>query len=227
MRTKKAIIFSLILMTGVFQAMSQTDIQASQTVNQLIPDGSPTGLSSSIILSGYDTTVANITVNLDITGTWNGDLYAYLQSGSGFAVLLNRVGSTPTDIYGYGDSGMNVTFSDSAANGNIHYYQLVAVPPTGDQLTGTWSPDGRNVSPYSVTGTETPTASLSSFNGLNIDGKWTLFVADVSGGNLNTLTSWQVDITPAPAPEPTSLCYMVAGGGLFLALLLRRKVTVK
>ena len=31
-------------------------------------------------------------MTLNLTGGWNGDLYAYVQYGSGFTALLNRVG---------------------------------------------------------------------------------------------------------------------------------------
>jgi subtilisin-like proprotein convertase family protein len=204
-------------------AMSQAQTVVNQTVNQLIPEGTPTGLASTIPISGDAGSIVNISVNLDITGTWNGDLYAYLVHSdsatgqTGFAVLLNRVGSTPTDIFGYGDSGMNVTFSDNAANGNIHYYQQVTVPAPGTQLTGAWAPDGRNVSPYTVTGTETPTALLSSFDGLSADGNWTLFVADVTEGNLSYLTSWGLDITTTSVPDVSSslLLLLLALAGMF------------
>lgn len=218
----QAIALSLFLMAGT----SQAAIQASQSVNQLVPDGTPAGMTSTITISGQDAPVKDITVNLEITGTCNGDLYAYLVHSNGFAVLLNRVGSTPTDIYGYADSGMDVSFSDSAANGNIHYYQQVAIPAAGTQLTGTWAPDGRNVSPYAVTGTETPTAFLSSFDGLNVNGNWTLFVADVSGGDLNYLASWGLEIEPVPEPAETALLGM-GGAALALEAWRRRKRAAK
>ena len=48
-----------------------------------------------------------------------------------------------------------------------------------------------------------PTALLSSFNGLNANGNWTLYIADVSGGSVSTLTSWTLEI--AAVPEPGSL----------------------
>jgi subtilisin-like proprotein convertase family protein len=47
---------------------------------------------------------------------------------------------------------------------------------------------------------------LSSFNGLNPNGTWTLFLADASGGAPNTLVSWGLDITgTAAVPEPPSI----------------------
>jgi hypothetical protein len=37
-------------------------------------------------------TITDVNVGLQLSGGWNGDLYAYLVHSSGFAVLLNRVG---------------------------------------------------------------------------------------------------------------------------------------
>ena len=199
---------------------SESQIQIVQQVNQLIPDGSPTGLASTINVSGQAFSIADIKVDLDITGTYNGDLYAYLVHGNGFAVLLNRVGATSSNVYGYGGSGLNVTFMDSAANGNIHYYQNVTTPAPGNQLNGLWAPDGRTVSPYAATGTQAPTASLSSFDSLTVDGDWTLFVADVSSGSLNYFTSWGLEIQPVPEPSSFGLS---AVSLVFAQLMCRRR----
>ena len=75
---------------------------------------------------------------LQLSGGYNGDLYANVQHGSGMSVLLNRVGVTDGEPFGYDDSGMNVTFADSAA-ADIHYYQAAASPG----ITGgaSWQPD--------------------------------------------------------------------------------------
>ena len=43
---------------------------------------------------------------------------------------------------------------------------------------------------------------LSSFTG-GANGIWTLYLADVSGGDVNTLNSWTLDI--AAVPEPRSI----------------------
>jgi hypothetical protein len=75
------------------------------------------------------------------------------------------------------------------------------------------------VSPLSsgaVIGGTSPTALLSSFNGLNPNGTWTLFIADVSGGDVTTVTSWGLDI--AAVPEPRSI--IEAGvAALFLGVM--------
>lgn len=177
-----------------------------------IPDGAPTGWTDTRIITGAPDGIASLSVTLNLTGQgpggsggFNGDLYAYLVHGSsGFAVLLNRVGvgtgSSPVYDVGFSASGMNVVFSDGGAGGNIHQ---VGLPTSG----GIYAPDGRNILPssspslFSVT---SPSAFLSSFNGLNANGSWTLFIADMSGGGgLTQITSWGLDIVPTP--EPASL----------------------
>lgn len=43
-----------------------------------------------------------ITVTINLTGGWNGDLYAHLVHESGFSVLLNRTGRSLADPDGSG-----------------------------------------------------------------------------------------------------------------------------
>ena len=64
---------------------------------------------------------------------------------------------------GYGDSGFNITLSDSAPNGDIHNYRAVFTPEAGSPLTGVWQPDGRHADPSMVLDSTARTATLSSF----------------------------------------------------------------
>ena len=162
----------------------------------LIPDGSLTGWSDTRTLSGAPASITDVSVTLNLSGGWNGDLYAYLVHSSGFAVLLNRVGRAAANEPGYGAGGMNVMLNDAALL-NIHD---VSAPGAGP-----YQPDGRNLSPLSsgsLFDSTSATALLSSFTG-NANGNWTLFVADVSGGGVSTVTSWGLDI--AAVPEPASI----------------------
>jgi hypothetical protein len=199
------------LLTGL-QAQAQV---FQQTVNTDIPDGNPTGLSSTIEVSGLASQLENITVSLDIPGGFNGDLYAYVSHGtSGFAVLLNRVGKTAGDPFGYSDAGFNkLTLSDTASQ-DIHLYGGNG----GLALTGIWQPDGRNVNPQLVLDSSPRTAMLSSFTGADPNGSWVLFVADMaSGGGQAVLQDWSIDITAVPEPATGKLCV-----GLAAALALAR-----
>ena len=169
----------------------------------LIPDGVPEGWSDTRVLSGVpDAQITALTVSFTVSGGYNGDLYAYLSHGTtGFAVLLNRVGRTASDPFGYGDAGFSVTLADGAANGDIHVYG----GNQGNPLTGIWQVDGRAVNPTSVLNTDPRTALLNSFNGLDPNGAWTLFFADLSGGAKSTVTEWDMDITAVPEPTNVAL----------------------
>jgi hypothetical protein len=125
-------------------------------------------------------------------GGYNGDLYAYLTYDGTTVTLLNRVGTGSGDAiqytYGFSTSGFNnITLADGSAS-NIHNVQ--------NPVSGTsYSPDG---------------GSLASFNGMNPNGTWSIFFADLSGGDTSTLTLWSLDITAVP--EPVNVALAIFGG---------------
>jgi subtilisin-like proprotein convertase family protein len=218
-----AAMVTALLLTGVTQGQVVTN-SSFTSVNTLIPDGNPTGLASSTNWSGVSGPIASVTVTLDITGGFNGDLYAYLAGpAGGFAVLLNRSGLTGSNPFGYSDTGFNITLSDGAVN--IHNYQLSTPSFNGSgQLLGTWAPDGRNIDPQaagSLFDSTTPTADLSSFTGNSANGAWTLFIADLSSGGQATLVSW--GLTVVTVPEPQTWILLAGGVGALLVFNRRRK----
>src|ERR1051325_6972780 len=197
-------------LAGAVTASAQTTTNFS--VATAIPDGSTPGLASFKSVSTPITSITNLKVTLKITGTYNGDLYCYLTHGSGFTVLLNLVGRRAGSSFGYSDSGLDVTFDGSAGNGDVHNYRLTLNgshnTPLAGALTGTWAPDGRTNNPVTVLDTDVPRALLSSFNGLNPNGDWTLFVADLATGDMQTLDSWgliiQGDTGPSISIQPAN-----------------------
>lgn len=216
----------VMLAAGAFTAQGQTDYSIGLSgIDETIPDGNPNGIFSQISASDIPATLLNVTVNLDITGGYDGDLYAYLLFNNGSSpatqvILLNRIGNTAANPFGSQDPGLNVTFSDSALT-DIHL-----APDTGDSpLTGTFQVDGRNVDPQLALDTSLRTTFLSSFDGVSPDGTWTLFVADMAGGDTtdtSTLVSWGMDITVAPEPDSFSL--LVVGLGIIgIAVFFRVK----
>ena len=179
-------------------------------IDQVVPDGSTVGLSDRRTIIADFTAVTSVTVSLNIAGGINGDLYVQLTHRSGFTVLLNRVGRTASNPFGYADAGMNIQFQAGApAVGDIHEYRLTLSgsesTPLGGPLTGIWMPDGRAVDPGLSLDTDPRTALLSSFNGLDPNGEWTLFVADVDGGGVSTLRSWGLEVQGVPEPGTSSL----------------------
>jgi len=174
------------------------DVSGSgSSLNQTIYDASPSGISSTLLVSGADTSLAGLSVTLNVSGGYNGDLYAYLLAPNGTLVmLLNRVGtgtgSAIQSAFGYSTAGFNnVTLDDTATGGNIH-----TVQNPGSLPTVSYTPDG---------------GSLASFNGVNPNGTWTLFFADESAGNTSTLNGWSLDITAVPEPINVALAFFGAG----------------
>ncbi len=70
---------------------------------------------------------------------------------------------------------------------------------------GTWQPDGREVDPGLVVDTDPRSAFLSTFTGLNANGTWTLFLADLESGGTSALDSWGLEITGVPEPQQYGL----------------------
>lgn len=169
----------------------------------VVPDNNYSGWSDSRSVTAPAGTLQSVAVNLQLTGGWNGDLFAYLvNSSGGFSVLLNQVGPDP---YGYADAGMNVTLAGVSTfgtpQGNIDSYGGGFIP------TGVWNPD--------------PAANLGSFTSAN--GTWSLFIADLSGGGVSTVQSWglQMDIVAVPEVETWITAAMA---GMFGAFWLNRQI---
>jgi hypothetical protein len=191
-------------------------------VDQAVPDGLDTGIASTKVVSGLDGRITHLSVNLNLAGRgaggWNGDLYATLVHNSGFAVLLNRPGKTDSDLLGFDDNGLTVTLDDLASR-DIHNYRDSSDSLAGP-LNGLWQPDGRNVDPASVTDLDLRNQSLSDFDGLDPNGNWTLFVADLEYGGTLQLISWGVNITATAVPDSdllglgaAAICAIAALGG--------------
>jgi len=214
----------LSLLAGLAVATSAhaAVVYTSGTLNTAIPDNTSTGLAATLNVTGTaPVTSVSVSLNLSVPAGqagWFGDLYAYVQHGSGLAVLLNRPGRTDGNDTGYADGqSASLTFADGAANGDIHSYRFTLF---GDEntalsgpLTGTWAPDGRAVDPGTVLATDPSSATLSQFNGVNPMGTWTLFLADLSGGGQYQLDSWSLtlnDITPVPEPATLGVVFGAA-----------------
>jgi subtilisin-like proprotein convertase family protein len=218
-------IMLLLLATLAGRASSTNQVFSTGTVNLAVPG--QLGLASTLTVSGMSGNTVNLTVNLDITGGFNGDLYAYLVSPTETTVvLLNRVGVGSGNPYGYGNSGFNITL-DSTSGDNIHTYQLSAGYPGdlngGGQLTGTWAPDGRTIDPFRSLPSAFdagPTGNtLTSLDGMDPNGVWTLFIADLAPGGGSTVVSWGLTVMTVPEPQTWTLL----GGSLAAFWLINRK----
>ena len=200
-----------------FSYVNNTGDNRNYTVSsspaQVIPDGNPSGVAYALNFSGANQ-IVSVSVDLNITGGYNGDLYAYLSHGSQTLVLLDRVGvgtgSGAQYTFGYSGSSLAVTLADTGS-GNIHNYG-------GGTPSGPYMADGQSTSPFATAGSFSSTGGSATFgntftSGSDPNGGWTLFFADLSSGGLSTLNSFNVNITAVPEPVTLAL-------GLFVGMML-------
>jgi subtilisin-like proprotein convertase family protein len=202
-----ATFLSALASLASFATLYTTNWNSGFANGGVVPDNNFSGWSDSRTLGAAPAgtvTPGTVAVTLNLSGGWNGDLYAYLvNSSSGFCVLLNRVG-TPGQTYGYADTGFLVTLGASGAQ-NIHNYQSFGYPGNlngNGQITGTWLPDATS-------------GSLSSFT--TQGGTWSLFIADLSVGGVTTVQSWglQMDIVAVPEVETWVAAALAGAFGAF------------
>jgi hypothetical protein len=204
-----------VLVAGLGWNASATLFTYNWNVGAPIPDGDPSGYVNNQTISdglqGNDlpanpliNSPSGISVHLNLSGGWNGDLYGYLRyddgsGGVGFTVLLNRVGQTEGNPIGYTTAGMNVWLTDSASYTDIH---TVETP-------------GFSGATYRVDQTGSST-SFVSFQGLDpTAGTWSLLLADLSGSHVSTLEGW--GLTLDVVPEPITWALVIFGGVLGVA----------
>lgn len=151
------------------------DYTVSASPGVTIPDDNPSGVAYSINFGQSGLTVGNITVTINLSGGYNGDIYAYLSHGGQISTLLNGPSA------GLNGSSMNITFIEGTGS---------PVPTT---------------SSANLTGSYTAYSDLATFNTTNPNGNWTLFFADLSPGDTSTLNSFSLDITAVPEPVNVAL----------------------
>jgi len=178
--------------------LDSTTQNGHSPINLTVPDGNAAGITSTIHVGSLGNILNSVSLTLDISGGNDGDLYAYLSYGGTSVVLLDRpglgVGGTPG--VGYTTAGYNnVTLSD----GGYANINLTAIPTTG----GTYNPSAGSV-------------AFTSYNGVNPNGNWVLFISDLNGGdngNVSVLNSWSLTFNAVPEPVNVAM-------GVFAALML-------
>ena len=176
-----------------------------------IPDGNSVGVASTINVSGMAGTIgSSLVLTLDISGCNNGDLYAYLSYDGTVVTLLNRPGTSPGNPLGFTDAGYNVTVQDSGAN-------PLNTATGSSPVTGTYNAGSSS-------------AFQTAYGSDDGNGTWTLFIADLSGGDGSDsqLNNWLLTINGTTVPEPiTSALIVFAAGALSFALVRRLRFNKK
>ncbi|MEI9960831.1 MAG: hypothetical protein WDM76_06765 [Limisphaerales bacterium] len=117
MKTKIILGLLMVSLTGSMSAALYSE--TFTVTGGAIPDGNPVGVTFGGTVNDVIGTISGLTVGLDMSGGYNGDLYAYLVAPNGTSVLLlNRPG---TSVFGAPGAGFtSFTFDDLAAE-NIQY----------------------------------------------------------------------------------------------------------
>ena len=206
-----------ILWTGLLSAaLNLSALGALYTYNSgfqnggIIPDGTANGWTDSRTISGLGAVITDVNVVINVSGGYNGDLYAYLSHNGILVPLLNRVGTGSGDVIqqtlGFSTAGFSNVRLDDAGSLNIHDVATPSSSPTS------YRPDG---------------GSLASFSDINPNGNWTLFYSDLAnagGSSSSTLVSWSLDITAVPEPVNVALGIF---GGVFLVAIVGRHPRVQ
>jgi subtilisin-like proprotein convertase family protein len=147
-----------------------------------IPDNNTTGISQTINVTD-NFTVNDLNVGLNITHTYRGDLRIQLTSPAGTTVTLIAAGGNANANYDLQlDSASTLPFNDGNAD-------TVAAPN------------------YELDRVAKPSGSLSSFNGQNAIGLWTLNVADISGTDTGTRNKFRLSFDGTPVVTYTGRVY--------------------
>ena len=104
----KAIV-ALVLIAGI-AAQAGIDYRYAGT-GYVIPDGNLSGVYSQIAVSGANSSLSDISVTINVSGGYNGDLYAYLSYDGKLVPLLNRIGVSSGNVFSSSGAGMNTPHS--------------------------------------------------------------------------------------------------------------------
>jgi subtilisin-like proprotein convertase family protein len=211
---KTLMLLTVVLTTTWVQATLQPILNYSQTFSGgTIADGNPVGqlFSGQFNHAASWDQVVSVSVGLNISGGYNGDLYAYLVAPNGTLMLLMN---QPANLSG---SGMNLTLASGNSGDNLAVPNSGAIESasSGGYLGNSLNQSASVYSPVDSLAFQTVYAAQNSGpTGPLANGTWNLFFADLTGGGGEaTLNSWTLNL--AVVPEPVDLAL-----GLFAAMLL-------
>ncbi len=207
LKSALAIATATVVLVSVMTAqagLTLTDFSTSDGItytgsgsgSQVIPDNTSAGAGYSINFAAGGLSISDISITLNLSGGYNGDIYAYLSHGSQIAVLLNQITGSPNS------SGFNITLIEG----------------TGNPIQTATGTAGSPLSDINYTANQ----DLSVFNNTDPNGAWTLFFADQSPGDTSTLNSFNVTITAVP--EPVNVALGIFGGLMGLLALARSQM---
>jgi len=154
-----------------------------------------TPFPSTINVAGVTGTVTHINVGIvGLSHTFPDDIDINLSSPGGQGVMLM------SDAGGSGDvSGVTLVFSDCA---------LRVAPNSGQIVTGRYRPSNYAGDAILVGAPDDPATTLAVYNGLSttgVNGTWSLYVSDDAGGDIGSISGWNITIYTDAGGLPANL----------------------
>ena len=195
----------------------------SGSINLAVPDNTANGVNNAINIAGIpaNATITNVSVTLNMSHTYPGDMIFNLKSPStGNVLSLYKYG---TGVFTGPVSG-NATWGWYGAtvskNGNVQWKTVAAAPFIYNNSTA-WQADAINT-PVAGAVIQNPAGYVSNATGFSdlyttggsANGAWTLAMADGGPGDTGTLSSWsiKIDYTTPAAGAPITYIWTPATG---------------
>lgn len=187
---------SLSICAGQVRSLSLTNritriaTASSGSVNLTIPDSSRFGVTSSVNMSGIptDAIISAISVRVNISHTWVGELAIALKAPNGKVLNLDYyLGSTLGNSASSGFS--NTIFSSNGIN---------AIVNGSNPYSGFFKADAVITSPMGlISGPVGMPPDVNNWQALysQPNGSWSLGIVDAYDQEVGTLSSWSIDIT--------------------------------
>ncbi len=184
-----------LLLTAALATMPAWAVSISSTDTPLgIADGSGTatggGATTSSIFIGLGGTITDISIEIDLTHTYAGDLVVTLTRGVTTITIFDRPGVPPGSVGSGSDFvGFGYIFEDGGGDLESAIYPVI---PSTVPL-GTYAAQD---------------SMLGAFGGTSLTGTWILSIEDFAGGDTGTLNSWTINLNesaPPAVPEPSTV----------------------
>ncbi len=183
-------LFFAMLLSGVLGAQT-----FSNTTLTPIPDNSTTGVSSIIPVSLVKTIIdpSKVTIKLDLTHTWAGDLTIALVppggSETGAIALLKRMNNATGTTTGSSANFIAGNVISFNSNATAKLIGLSGWTTSTNIPAGTYLPSAGVI----AAPTDYAEANLSTlFTNLSISGDWKLKLFDAAASDTGSLNNWQI-----------------------------------
>ena len=210
--------FSVLAMAAVCGSAFAFDISGG-TGGGVIGDGTgsevagtPSVITLNVTGTGEIITGLSLAGALSLTHSFYGDLTLVLSHLGVSVDLMDRNYRTATGTFGGGGDLSGAYMFDNTLNG-------VAGSPGAMGTGATVAAGTYNRWNNPTAGSSTAASDFSAFNGLALDGIWTLTATDWAGADTGSLGTAGMRIVGTGVPEPATLAVL----GLGAAALLRRR----